>query len=96
VECFFKNLFGEIKVEELSNLLGPNLRNGLVNATHVIGALRNFPYEAVFGSEEFKILKSEMVIVMNLILLNKSCYVHYSSDRQCLRCRLVILVWTCG
>jgi hypothetical protein len=54
VECFLKKLFGEIKGEELSNLLGPNLRNGLVNATHVISALRNFPYEDVYGREEAK------------------------------------------
>jgi hypothetical protein len=54
VECFLKKLFGEVKGEELSNLLGPNLRNGLVNATHVICALRNFPYEDVYGREEAK------------------------------------------
>lgn len=52
VEKFLKSLLGDANGARLSSLLKPNLRQGLVNATHVISALRNFPYEGVYGNTE--------------------------------------------
>ena len=57
VENFLKLLFGDVKGKELSDLLGPNLRNGIVNATHVISTLKNFPYEKVYGKSEAASIK---------------------------------------
>ena len=52
VESFLKSLYGDIRGQEISNALGDRLRCGIINATHVISSLRNFPYQKVYSNSE--------------------------------------------
>ena len=61
VESFLLTLYGETRGKEICDLLGENLRNGIINATHAITVLRNFPYDKVYDINKAKRLKGAKV-----------------------------------
>ena len=58
VESFLKTLYGDTKAQTIINEMSDSLKNGIINGSHVISALENFPRHKVYSEEEIKEMKA--------------------------------------